>query len=329
MSLEVFISHSARDVGTAEALIELIRAATNIPPDKIRCSSVDGYRLAGGVTTDEQLKREVREATCFVGLITPASLNSHYVLFELGARWGAQLHFIPLLAGGTTRSDLRSPLSGLNALTCSVTAQLHQLVSELAQKLGRALANAATYERHLQRLVLIASQGNTPDANILLGQQIESDEAERLSEPSSEAAHELLELVRKEPERDARGLVEIADQLRPGEIHFFPKLQYAGKPLTAKSRLFRQGVDELVTQGWLFPPEEHPATNSRTYEYRGDTVLSKTVIIASEVSAPSGKRSSPYPAAVPVSGHPGIVLSPYARSTGLCRCPRLCTSYLG
>ncbi len=207
-------------------------------------------------------------------------------------------------------------VSGLNALTCSVTAQLHQLVSELAQKLGRALANAATNERHLQRLVLIASQGNRPDANISLGQQIESDEAERLSEPSSEAAHELLELVRKEPERDARGLVEIADQLRPGEIHFFPKLQYAGKPLTAKSRLFRQGVDELVTQGWLFPPEEHPATNSRTYEYRGDTVLSKTVIIASEVSAPSGKRSSPYPAAVPVSGHPGIVLSPYARSTG-------------
>ena len=51
--LDIFISHSGQDQQIASVLIDLLRAATNIPPTRIRCTSVDGYRLPGGASTDE------------------------------------------------------------------------------------------------------------------------------------------------------------------------------------------------------------------------------------------------------------------------------------
>jgi hypothetical protein len=46
--LDIFISHSGKDEKLAAALIDLIIAATNVPHGRIRCTSVDGYRLPGG-----------------------------------------------------------------------------------------------------------------------------------------------------------------------------------------------------------------------------------------------------------------------------------------
>jgi hypothetical protein len=316
MSLDVFISHSRKDAETAEALIELIRAATDIPHDKIRCSSVDGYRLQGGVTVDEQLKREVREARCFIGLITPNSMNSPYVLFELGARWGAHLHFVPLLAKGMTATDLRAPLSGLNALACSSTSQLHQLVTEVAQALDRPLASPAAYERHLQRLVSVGDKAISADTDAVKPEGVSTVQPVKPIEPHSVGARELLDLIRNESDNAVRGLVEIASQPRPGEIHFFPKLQYAGTPLTSKARLFREAVDELIKSGWLFPPEAHAATNTRTYEYRGDSDRPETVLVATSVETLQAEAPSTYPLGVSIPGRPGFVFSPYALGSG-------------
>jgi hypothetical protein len=96
----VLISHSSKDVDLASALVELLRAGLLI--NRIRCSSVDGFRLPAGVQTDSQLRAEVNSTNVLIGLITPNSLASAYVMFELGARWGAGSFMIPLLAGVST-----------------------------------------------------------------------------------------------------------------------------------------------------------------------------------------------------------------------------------
>jgi hypothetical protein len=108
-------------------------------------------------------------------------------------------------------------------------------------------------------------------------------------------------------------------QLRPGETHFFPKIQYAGSPLTAKSRLFREAVDELIRRGWLFPPEDPADTKTRTYEYRGEKGNSagrETVLIATPANIQADGGGSDYPAGTPVVGKYGFVLSPYASTAG-------------
>lgn len=153
----IFISHSARDVELAEAFVDFLRAGIGLSDREIRCTSVDGYRFPAGADTDEQLRKEVRSSNAFIGLITPASIKSAYVLFELGARWGAQLHLAPVLAKGASSSFLRGPLRNLNALDATAEPQLHQLLGEIAQQINRPLANASVYSKALKKVLAAAS----------------------------------------------------------------------------------------------------------------------------------------------------------------------------
>jgi hypothetical protein len=152
-NLDIFICHSNKDKAIAEALINLLRAALNIPAERIRCTSVDGYRLPAGALTDEQLRREIYEARVFIGLITNSSLKSIYVLFELGARWGARLYLIPVLASGADSSILHRPLAGFNTLSCDVIAQVHQLINDIASYLNVNLSYPSSYQKYINALV--------------------------------------------------------------------------------------------------------------------------------------------------------------------------------
>src|SRR5690606_28172211 len=86
--LQLFISHSSRDADMAAALIDFLRVT--IPGlNRIRCTSVSGYGLQAGAHVDSQLQKEVGEAATLIALMTGVSVESAYVLFEVGARWGA------------------------------------------------------------------------------------------------------------------------------------------------------------------------------------------------------------------------------------------------
>ncbi len=91
MELDIFISHSSNDKEIASNLIDLLITSLRIDPEMIRCTSVEGYKLEGGVNTDEQLRKEIFKSKVLIGIISKESLKSHYVLFELGARWGTNL----------------------------------------------------------------------------------------------------------------------------------------------------------------------------------------------------------------------------------------------
>jgi hypothetical protein len=151
--IDIFISHSSRDREIAARLIELLRNALNIHADGIRCTSVEGYRLKVGADTNAQLRQEVHDAKVFIGLITPASVESAYVLFELGARWGAGRFLAPLLASREDVLLLRGPISGLNALSCDSREQMFQLVEDIGEELNIPVKNQASYSQHIDALV--------------------------------------------------------------------------------------------------------------------------------------------------------------------------------
>ncbi len=140
----VLISHSSKDKVLAAALIDLLRSGLGLLASQIRCSSVDGYRLPAGVNTHDQLRKEVKSAKVLIGLLTPNSLSSTYVLFELGARWGAGLFMIPLLAGAQPE-EMRGPHGVLNALSCETEGQLIQLVEDCGRQLNLEVQSAASY----------------------------------------------------------------------------------------------------------------------------------------------------------------------------------------
>ncbi len=164
-ALSIFISHSAKDDKIAKALVELLRASLNLAADKIRCTSVDGYRLPAGAHTTESLRQEVLESQAFVAIITPSSIASTFVMFELGARWGASKHLVPLLAGGAGANLLRGPLSNFNALRCDQLGQVHQLIEELAKALSiKEKTSPAAYSNHIQ-ILMSASKEDSADTH--------------------------------------------------------------------------------------------------------------------------------------------------------------------
>jgi hypothetical protein len=89
----------------------------------------------------------------FLGLITRTSIESTYVLFELGARWGVELQLAPVLISSADKGLLRGPLAALNALSCDSHAQVFQLVENIASELGLSAANASSYQEYVDALV--------------------------------------------------------------------------------------------------------------------------------------------------------------------------------
>ena len=155
--IKVFISHASEDASIAEGIVDLLRSALNLRSDAIRCTSVEGYRLPVGADSDEQLRNEILEARVFVGIMSPMSLASAYVLFELGARWGMKKHLAPVLAPGMTAHALRGPVASLNALSCEVAAQLHQLVQDLGRELEIQPEAPQTYQARIDALIYRSS----------------------------------------------------------------------------------------------------------------------------------------------------------------------------
>jgi hypothetical protein len=164
-TVSIFISHSSKDQDYVRLLIHLLRSALNLPASQIRCTSVDGYRLPAGATTTEQLRNEIHGAQAFIGVISPHSLRSLYVVFELGARWGARKHLIPLLLPGARHDLLAAPLGDLNALEGGNPAQLHQLIQDLATTLSITSSSPAAYHEQLEAIQRLPIQASGEEAN--------------------------------------------------------------------------------------------------------------------------------------------------------------------
>ena len=157
-SIKVFISHTSADSDLALALIRLLRSGLRLTESDIRCTSVRGYKLEPGADTESTLRQEVNESTVLVGLLTPESLRSSYVLFELGARWGIKRSLIPLLGYGASYSSLPGPLQGRNALNASERGDLEDMLYKLSKDLGVELAKASAYGTDLDSVIGEASK---------------------------------------------------------------------------------------------------------------------------------------------------------------------------
>lgn len=225
MSIDIFISHSRQDVKIATALVRLLRNALNT--ERIRCTSVPGYTLEPGASVEETLRREVNESTAFIGLITPASLESTYVLFELGARWGVGRHLVPALASGADASILQDPLKGRNAVRCDVPSDMRDLIENLAAVLGLTPVRASAYEQDIKNLARL-SKGRKKRASK------KKEEAGVEPKSGALASNEPLELSPEE--RDL--LIAAA---KTGEI--FLHTSNEGKWLTAGNRKFPEDED--------------------------------------------------------------------------------------
>jgi len=152
----VFISHSARDEVLAGKLVDLLTAAMKPPLVKadILCTSVPGCRLEGGAQTHERIREEIKSARVFIAVITGVSVDSEYVLFELGARWALGGETIPILGPGEQYDRIPGPLRGnVHALRVEERTDVLQLVDDVARTLGRTAQPGQGWDAQAQAVI--------------------------------------------------------------------------------------------------------------------------------------------------------------------------------
>lgn len=152
-SMKVFISHSSADKAVAETFVDLLRVALDLAAKDIRCTSVEGFKLSAGSDANEQLRNEVFGCELFVALLSPASMKSIYVMFELGARWGSKGRLTPVMVCGTQPSDLKAPLSGMHAIDGTSESDVHQLLADMAARLSLIGEGPAVYGKALRKFI--------------------------------------------------------------------------------------------------------------------------------------------------------------------------------
>ncbi len=110
---KVFISHAHTDENIAKALVDVIEQAFVVRPEDIRVTSLPGHRVPIGANITGQLRQDVQGASVVLGIMTPDSIESTWVVFELGASWALHKPTYPLLARGTTVEDIPDPIKDL------------------------------------------------------------------------------------------------------------------------------------------------------------------------------------------------------------------------
>lgn len=152
-TMKIFVSHSTSDTSVAEAFVHMARTALNIPSKDIRCTSVGGYKLSTGASSDDQLREEIFDCEVFVALLSPSSMKSTYVMFELGARWGSKKYLAPIMVAGVTVSDLKPPLSGIHSISGTSEPDLHQLINDIGTHLNISSDSPAAYSKALHEFI--------------------------------------------------------------------------------------------------------------------------------------------------------------------------------
>jgi hypothetical protein len=132
----LFISHRHHDRDIARALIGLLEAGLEIEPGDIRCTSVQGYKLAVGSQSAASLQADLEGAKLVMGIIGPETSKSDYVLFELGASWGLNTPTFPLRVRGATFQHVPEVLREKSSLTLEDSSQCLQLMDDISRVCG-------------------------------------------------------------------------------------------------------------------------------------------------------------------------------------------------
>ena len=163
--IDIFVSHSQHDEDLAKAIIELLMEALQVPRTRIRCTSVVGHKLRGGMSIESKLRQEINESRIFLGLLTPSSLDSTYVMFELGARWGVEKYWCLIKARGAQVGDLKGPLTAYHVPDASSEEDLAQMIDDLAKELAAVPQNFAAFQTKIRTVVTLAKLASSPSSN--------------------------------------------------------------------------------------------------------------------------------------------------------------------
>lgn len=152
-NVKIFVSHSARDVVIATALVQCLEACLEVYDGAIRCTSVPGYKLDPGSDANEVLRNNLEQCSIVIGLLTRESLQSGFVIMELGAAWGLRKMTYPVLGPGVDFGQIPGPLKTTHAIKTDSVADIAQLISVIGTNAALKSRNTAKFTTAVQAFV--------------------------------------------------------------------------------------------------------------------------------------------------------------------------------
>ncbi len=263
--MKIFISHSSSDGAAATALALLFEKAFSLRKNEIRCTSAPGFGLRAGEHVSTSLRDEVLEAAVVVSLLTPSSIDSRYVLFELGARWATKKPMLPAVACGLSVRALTPPLSELHALDLKGSAEVKQLLVDVQQFLHLPLADSGSIAEQIEAVTAsVAAQLPTPQQqgkqSVVRPDRAISAVATRparfapfpVSHPQNQKLYELLDSL-GDDSKDPREVDALRKTGRGSSLTFRGRLKKAGiydstVPKLLLTLIVREGPRWVVDQ---------------------------------------------------------------------------------
>ena len=136
--MKIFISHSHQNSEAAKAFVDMLLSNLSLEDSDIRCTSVPGHQLRFGKTIAELLKGDINLSPVIIALITKQSVQSSWVLFELGAAWGLERDIYPILGPQLQTAELPGPLGSLPCIQID-SPDASNRTSDLIQQLSEDL----------------------------------------------------------------------------------------------------------------------------------------------------------------------------------------------
>ena len=131
-------------------------------------------------------KKEIFTSKAFIGLLTRESFRSTYVIFEIGARWGANLPLIPLICDKAGAALLNGPIKNINALSAVDSSDMLQFLHDLGETLSLEPENPSGYISDIEKLKkIITYTENIPKVEII-NDTDEYADAEKITKIQSE-----------------------------------------------------------------------------------------------------------------------------------------------
>jgi TIR domain len=120
---KVFVSHSSQDSWIARVIAEKIAALGAEP-------WLDMKNLEGGDIIDQEILKGIDACQEVVVLVSPNSVGSQWVVFEIGAAWGQHKRVTPIL--NNVPYDAIVPLRGGKAIDLN---DFDRFLSELGKRI--------------------------------------------------------------------------------------------------------------------------------------------------------------------------------------------------
>lgn len=239
----IFISHSHKDGTTARQVSKLLLATLQgLQKDEMRITSHDEYRLQAAGNIEDQVKHDIQNCECVIGLISELSLQSKYVLCELGAAWGSDKVIFPLFVHGTGVQSLDGPLNRHLPVACDNYLQVSKMLKSLSTHLKLDLIKnyqqkAKIFSKHsLWPMSFWSSLSETISIVYGVKEFYSGTGNSKISLLDLESAHRLYEfLLRRGMKKTVRLFQTSIDGLRELHDHSSGDLVLVGGPAVNKA----------------------------------------------------------------------------------------------